>query len=644
MSDGRTLSLKLEFRSPWPALHVAYHDPTYKEVQGLLEDSSSEDAALPVVLPTAIEKQGTLTSPFVDYRSVVARIRDLFGTGFWLRPATITAMVALVLMASLLLTRLHVGPPAPMAAELLRQAADAEQALAARTDTVLHRGITVEERNANNGALIARHRIEIWHSAENGITARRVFDDQNNLVAGDWRRADGVQTIYHHGTKPQLQNRNPQSAIRNLEDVWQTDLAAKDFTALISNAQNAHVQETANTYVIGYDATGSVSTASGSDRAASAQSAQSVKSADSSATSAVKTQPATLFKATLTLSKADLHAIEQTLTLQQGNDIREFRMMEISFERRPPSTVAPAVFEPEPELTSSVEPGSRNSKPETGNVTTLAPSPVAATTELEVEVLRLINQSGADLGDQVNVRRTPEGQLLVQGIVETDQRKNEVLRALARVAGNPAVKLKVETMAEALKEQAKSRQSSGPTTVERLESAASKIPADEELRRYFAAKGLSGAQLDQAVNQYAGRIVERSLQALRHAGAMDRLAQRFSLEQLRTLDPEARNKWLGLLRGHALALERELSGLHRDLGPFLSSGSSLGAGQPINSDQDLQQAIHRLFELCSATDQSVRSAFTISESGSGASAIKSPQFFRSLTSAENLAAKIQTLH
>jgi hypothetical protein len=318
-------------------------------------------------------------------------------------------------------------------------------------------------------------------------------------------------------------------------------------------------------------------------------------------------------------------------------------MMETSFERRPPSTVAPAVFEPEPELLDTVTRGHGDTGITASPSLPISASPVAASAELEVEVLRLINQSGADLGDQVNVRRTPEGQLLVQGIVETDQRKNEVLRGLAPVASNPAVKLRVETVAEALRRQKSDRQGRGSdsVTVERLESGGSKIPADAELRRYFAARGLSGAQLDQAVNQYASRMVERSLQALRHAGAMDRLAQRFSLEQLRTLDPEARSKWLGLLRSHAQALERELSGLHRDLGPFVSSGSPSGAEESINSDQDLQQAIHRLFELCSATDQAVRSSFTISASGSSAVAVKSPQFFRSLTGAEALVKSIQ---
>ncbi|HEX2272141.1 MAG TPA: hypothetical protein VHH35_21545, partial [Pyrinomonadaceae bacterium] len=103
-----------------------------------------------------------------------------------------------------------------------------------------------------------------------------------------------------------------------------------------------------------------------------------------------------------------------------------------------------------------------------------------------------------------------------------------------------------------------------------------------------------------------------------------------------------RNKWLGLLRGHAQSLEHELSALRRDLTPFLSGGGS-AEGVQIDSDRDLQQAIHRLFQLCAAADQAVRSSFTISASDSSTVAIKLPQFVRSLDQAEKLARQIQSV-
>src|SRR5207245_1631485 len=139
-----------------------------------------------------------------------------------------------------------------------------------------------------------------------------------------------------------------------------------------------------------------------------------------------------LVKATLVLNRIDLHPVEQTLLIKQGNETREFRFVEAAFERWSPSAINPATFEPDPELLSSSETGSRNAKPETVLPASgpQPPTPIVATADLEVEVLRLLNQAGADLGEQVNVERTAQGLLQVKGIVETDKRKAELLQAL----------------------------------------------------------------------------------------------------------------------------------------------------------------------------------------------------------------------
>src|SRR5258708_23407218 len=121
-----------------------------------------------------------------------------------MRPGTVTALVALILIGFLLL--LYVRHPGPvMTADcVLRRSAQAEELASAQPNTVLHRTLNLEEKNAK-GELIARSKIEIWQSAGRGITARRLYNEKAELIAGDWRRADGVQTLYQHGARPQLQ-------------------------------------------------------------------------------------------------------------------------------------------------------------------------------------------------------------------------------------------------------------------------------------------------------------------------------------------------------------------------------------------------------------------------------------------------------
>src|SRR5262249_9152526 len=152
------------------------------------------------------------------------------------------------------------------------------EAIAAHTDQVLHRTINLEEKSSV-GVLLARRKIEVWQSAEKGITARRLYDEQGRLIAGDWRRSDGVQMLYHHRSASKLQTPNTQSAVRNFDDVWQVDPSARAFSSLIANTVQPRVEERENVYVI------------------------SANSTDTGAASAVKS-------VTLVLSRPDLHAIE----------------------------------------------------------------------------------------------------------------------------------------------------------------------------------------------------------------------------------------------------------------------------------------------------------------------------------------------
>src|SRR4030095_1240280 len=106
--------------------------------------------------------------------------------------------------------------------------------------------------------------------------------------------------------------------------------SAKDFQALIGNGQAARVEERTDSYLIVYEG--------GSGN---------------------------LLRATLVLNRADLRPIEETLLVHLNNETREFRFAETRFEEKSADDVSPAVFEPEPELLSSVAPETRNSKLET---------------------------------------------------------------------------------------------------------------------------------------------------------------------------------------------------------------------------------------------------------------------------------------
>ena len=145
----------------------------------------------------------------------------------------------------------------------------------------------------------------------------------------------------------------------------------------------------------------------------------------------------------------------------------------------------------------------------------------------------------------------------VNGIVDSEQRKNEILRALHPVAGNPAVRIDVKTVAETMAER-RDKRGTAPTAVEGVEVAADTFPAYQDLRARMS---------DEEARVFAARMVSRSHSAMRHAWALKRLMSQFTAKDLATLQPEAHAKWMSLIKSHARAFESESRSLREQLQP-----------------------------------------------------------------------------
>ena len=320
---------------------------------------------------------------------------------------------------------------------------------------------------------------------------------------------------------------------------------------------------------------------------------------------------------------------------KHGDEQFEYRLTRKSFELVERTPEVAQLFTASETLARSAEtPVSTDNraitdaaKTETATVT----PPAVASAELEVEVLRLLSEVGADLGEQVEVARTNEGRLRVTGLVETEQRKAEILRALSSVSSNPVVRLDVQTVAEAVARQ-KQTGSERSTTIEGMEVAADTFPAYADLRRTMS---------DEEARVFAARVVSRSHAAMRHAWALKRLMGQFSREVLRTLPPEAHAKWISLIKNHARAFERESASLRQQLQPVFGVGGGASATGEITNDAELIRAVGQLVDLASSNYEVVRSAFTITNQSASTSAIRTPQFWQSLRTAEGIAAKIQ---
>jgi RNA polymerase sigma factor (sigma-70 family) len=644
LSDGRFLEASF-YSENGPSLRVIYKDPVAEEAFDAAENASALSSPLFVVPELKPEQTSTQRGNYrlrswtawligLFRRRVVAEenttpsndafvqsLDDGYGDSSfltlmgqsnrnqsWRRFGLVVVLASAALIGGFLFFKASLAPTLT-ATTLLESATATEQAKQQIPDKVRHRSIRLEERRSAEGAIVAQRRIEIWENRATGNRAQRLYDDSNRLIAGAWEKPDGSRVVYQHGSKPQSQPKlaAPDNLLLNLEDVWQLDPSPETFRALIAEPAFADVEERSTTYIITYEKVRSV----GASR---------------------------LLKATLTLTKSDLHPIEQTLLVQRGNESREYRFGEANDELLPAKAAA---FEIEPELVGGArEPGRTGDWALRDLTTSRVPptpstsTPPAASAELEVDVAYLLNQAKADLNEQVALTRSAGGSLRVEGVVDTQQRKEEFLRALAPVSNNPAVIIEIRTVAEATR-----RAAAGPVTVQEAEETGNTVAADEELRAYFTKK--NQGPVDEAIRAYSSQVVNRAYSALFHAIELKKLINRFSSVDMRTIAPDARAKWLSMLRQHASAFARENALLRQQIQPIFFPGSALSVAEEfsIQSDGDLARAVERLFRLALSNNAAIRSAFLIS-SHSSAVAMKSTTFWQSLHRAENLAENI----
>jgi hypothetical protein len=507
----------------------------------------------------------------------------------------------------------------PSAEKLLERAQQAE-ASAAPAEQGVHRVIQLVESRPSNRGVIARRRIEVWlrdGKAHDVTRAERIYDESNTLIAGAWSKADGARAVKRRaaknatlGSSSPASRHEPGAIPRDIDEAALVSLSAQTFNELTAGGGIA-VEERPAAYLLSY-------------RKQTVQSATPL-----------------LTQARLTLRRPQLRAIEETLVVNFDGEELEWRFTETSYEARPISGFSQRIFEPDAELNAI---GANNLAPrrqvEATTVTTspsLSFTPSPNLTALEIEALSLLAKSGDHVGEQVSVARAPDGLLSVEGLVEADARKAEILRLLAPLKQNPAVRIEIKTMAEALRET--KPQPPGGVTEREYTATENEFPAAAELRRYFAGEG---GETEERVRQYARHMAEHANQTMLHAAELRRFAKRFSVDELQALDTTGHVRWLELIRVRAGALAGQLDRLSDELRPiFFTSVSGVETIQEVTGDESWLRAIEQLYGQCATVDRYLRAAFTV-PTGTMPENLKinSPGFWRALAGAEALAARI----
>jgi hypothetical protein len=526
-----------------------------------------------------------------------------------LAPMVRYAAVPLALLITVTVIIYFKQEPTVSASELLNNAINAQAQLLHSTDEpVLHQKLRVQRTDQASARELSW---EIWNDAKNSRV--RQF-----LIDGNQRRSIAATTDLARDATGNVLNELAQVLALNHMDP-QRPLSAASYQSWHNTLQRPRDEVTKSTLANGVQGLTLRTTPTTPLAASQIADAMFVVRAD------------------------DWQPTKLRLTVQTEGGNRIYEVTEDLSEVVSLAQVDPAIFTAESIASVTTPKASPTASPTKFNPVplplTVEPPRAIATADLEVEALSLLSQVGADLGEQITVERTAEGTLQITGIAETDQRKTEIINALGSIAGNPAVSIKIQTVIEAVADQRQTKATPSPS-VREVEITGNTMAADPDLRAYFGGKT---EDTDQAIRQYAARMVSLSGRAMDHLWAMKRLLNQFSPEEIRALTPEARHKWIGLIRSHARSHQQTNQSLRRELQTVFFPGQALGAateGTAITDTNELSRLVNQLFELGSANDRVVRSAFTSPTGAVMTTAIKTPQFWQSLRNAEGLAARI----
>jgi anti-sigma factor RsiW len=529
----------------------------------------------------------------------------------WFKPMVrgLAAALVLVLVVALVIHFRH--EPIVSASELLQNATDAQAArIRSTAEPVVHQRLRVrrQDQASTNEALAT---LEIWNDTKNARIREFTTDGNQTGSFPDIARASQVP-------RNAVISEFAQVLAANHMDP-QRPLSAASYQSWHNTLQNQKDEVTRS----------------------------NLPSAEALTLRTVPASPVNLgqiAEAVFIVRAKDWQPSELRLHVRTESGSRIYELTEDLSEVLNLAQVDPKIFANETVVSAPAPKASPQMSP--------APSPLAmspqvvpllaqpvATADQEVEALRLLNQVGADLGEQITVKRAPNGALQVAGIVETAKRKTEIVNALAPLSNSPAVRIEIQTVAEAV-----AKQSNKPTpspSTRAVEISGNTIAAEPDLRVYFAHEG---EDVDAAIRRFSGRMVSLSNQGMDHLWAMKRLLSQFSPGELRALTPEAREKWLGLIRNHARLYQQNIHSLRRELQPVFFPGQSASEasaqGERIVDVNELSRIVERLFEQGSSNDRAIRSAFTASTNGVTTTVIRAPQFWQSLNNAESMALRV----
>ncbi len=505
LSDHRWLELTLKFDGLGLQGEVTYIDPT-------LAAATAFEASDDFSFAASAESKSTIpVSPEPIQISWITRVHGAL-RGMFRQPALIWSAIAVIAaVAGTIAYRQLAWQWNPH--EVLAKSARVESE---NLDGFVQHKVLRLEVSAADGKPNFQGTIDVWQGS-NGRHLRRLYDSSKHLLAQDWQTNDGQSGS---AITPDAELLPAEARAVIGLGVWKQDVSAQAFEAIASRELTMH--RSADNYEISINA---------------------------------PYDGRHLASATLFIDRR-LHVVGEILRIQFGNSLSTVRLVEAAYERRPLASVPDSVFKP---LVQHQSPGSSQLVPRSNSFVS-----DVRIAELEVAVLVELNKIGADVGEPLQLERTANGHIRIEGVVEDADRKRQIVASLAAIRDRALLDVHVVSQQEMrvphVLGKLRTNHSTSVYTVENSQS-----PADALIRNHFSQLGLSSDRISAFAAQFTRDTLGHAQRALQEAYALDRLGNSFSPTELREMDATSDQRWAHMAASHASALNREGRALHDQL-------------------------------------------------------------------------------
>jgi RNA polymerase sigma factor (sigma-70 family) len=568
LSDGRFVELKFGLAGGVPVISVFYYDPLQEEIR----------AAQPSPVVTARNGEEASSRPHPSILSRIIRaIRRILHSCFpdlnSLWPlGMVTALTGMLAVGLCLWTKKET-PAMPGAASLLAQSRQTEEAQIAGGGAI-HATFALETRS-RDGKLLDTQKVDSWRSLKPHRSALRLIDGDGRIVAGRWSDASGKTTTYAKGRGLQSGDKPP-AAIVDRNNVWEMVPGAEAFSALAVVGEQPTLRRVNDGYDFEYEK-GQIRRNSGT------------------------------VEASLVLDGSTLRPVSETVSVQTGSDIREYRFQRLTYEVVPGNEERDSDFAPDATLASL------HSSP------TVLPNVGNRTAQLALQAFQLLSNLGPDVESVVDLDRLPDGSVQISGVLPTKEGKAAIVHVFRSLRSDGQLKLALHSSDE-LSEATVQRTA---ITVESLAPIAvdgEHIPLDPEIRSALSAQGLSGSTLDERIHEIASDTLGHAARMHREAWTICQItANDFSPNEIRLMPPEDKILWLTLLDKHIRSLGQELSSLDADLASMVRDRSARppappAVSPPLQSVNELSMAAGVLNHDGEHLDRLLTAGLTLSPS------------------------------